>query len=294
MSLAALVRARGPRAVARARAVLELVRWGNCLALAMTTVLGAHLAGGLATSQAVIASSAVVGLHASGTALNDRCDVAVDTLARAKRPLPSGRLSMQFAERLTVVLAAVGLCLAALLGTLPLLIAVLVALASLAYDVRLKSTILLGNVIVATLAGTTMLFGAMAVDPRGPLPESALRGGLLILLYMLAYEILKCLQDMVSDARSGIRTIATQWGPVVARGMAAVALAGFGGVAAWPVVTGATTHTYRIAVLLPLGCAAGAVVGSYVVTPQLRAWDFAVGVLKAGWFVSLPTLFLLR
>jgi geranylgeranylglycerol-phosphate geranylgeranyltransferase len=232
-------------------------------------------------------------LHAAGTAFNDRCDVAIDRLARPHRPLPSGRLSLEYAERLSVVLVVVGLCLSATLGIVAVAMAALVAIASAAYAVRLKNSVLIGNLTVATLSGATVPFGASAVLPGEAIPGSAVRGGLLILLYMVAYEVLKCLQDLESDAASGLHTIATRWGPPAARATAVAALAGFGSVAVWPLVAGAASAAYSLAVLLPLGCVVGCALSAYLVRPPCMAWDRAVAWLKVGWFLSLPALGLL-
>lgn len=273
------------------RAVGRLIRWENCVAVGLTTMLGAHLGGGALTSRGLLAASTVMILHAAGTALNDRCDVAVDRLARPERPLPSGRLSLRFAERLSVGLALAGLGLAATLGWVALAVAGLVVVASTAYAVRLKNTVLLGNLTVAGLSAATVPFGATVVG-EWSVPTAAVQGGVLILAYMVAYEVLKCLQDIVSDAAGGIRTIATSWGAPAARATAVAALALFAAVALQPLVAGSASTAYGIAVMLPLACVLGAVLSAYLVPPPL-AWDRAVGWLKVGWFVSLPALGLL-
>ncbi|MGA8046134.1 MAG: UbiA family prenyltransferase, partial [Dermatophilaceae bacterium] len=218
--------------------------------------------------------------------------VAVDRLARPQRPLPSGRLSLQFADRLAAVLAVVGLASAALLGPAAFGVAVFVVLASIAYAVRLKNTVLIGNLTVAALSGATVPFGAAAVAQRD-VPTAALAGGLLIFAYMVAYEVLKCLQDIDSDAAAGIRTIATVLGSRVARPTALIALTVFACVALWPVLADSASAGYRIAVILPLVCVVGAALSAHLVRPLPRAWDRAVGWLKVGWFVSLPALGLL-
>lgn len=275
------------------RAGLQLVRWLNCVAVGLTTLLGAHLAGSTGTPRAFVAASVVIALQAAGTALNDRCDLVVDRLARPERPLPSGRLSLEAAERLSVVLAVLGMALAATLGPVALAVAALVAIASAAYAVRLKNSVLVGNLTVATLSGATVPFGAAAVAPGEPIPAAALRGGLLVLLYMVAYEVFKCLQDIESDAAGGIHTIATSWGPSAARATAVAALGAFAVVALQPLVAGGASPAYGIAILLPLGCVVGAAVSAHLVRPPRAAWDRVVRWLKVGWFLSLPALGLL-
>jgi geranylgeranylglycerol-phosphate geranylgeranyltransferase len=276
-----------------AHAVLRLVRWENCVAVGLTTLVGAHLAGDVATPRAALAVGAVVTLHAAGTAFNDRCDVTVDRIARPERPLPSGRLSVASADRLAAGMVLLGLGLAATLGPGALAVAAVVAIASAAYALRLKNSVLVGNLTVAMLSAATVPFGAVAVGRGDGLPGPAVRGGLLILAYMVAYEVLKCLQDVESDAAAGIGTIATSWGPRAALATATTALVAFGVVAAWPLVVGDGQGMYGIAVVLPLTCVAGSVLSAHLVRNPLEAWDRAVGWLKAGWFLSLPALALL-
>lgn len=276
-----------------AHAVLRLVRWENCVAVGMTTLVGAHLAGDVATPRAAVAVGAVTSLHAAGTAFNDRCDVAVDRIARPERPLPSGRLSVASADRLAAGMVLLGLGLSATLGPDTLAVAVVVAIASAAYALRLKDSVLVGNLTVALLSAATVPFGAAAVARADGVPGAALRAGLLIFGYMVAYEVLKCLQDVESDAAAGIGTIATSWGPRAALATATTALVAFGAVTAWPLVVGDGQGPYGIAVVLPLTCVAGSVLSAHLVRNPRLAWDRAVGWLKAGWFLSLPALALL-
>ncbi len=275
------------------RAVLRLVRWENCVAVGLTTLIGAHLAGDIAAPRAAVAVAVVASLHAAGTALNDRCDIAVDRIARPERPLPSGRLSVASADRLATALLVLGLGLSAVLGPVALAVAAAVAIASATYAFRLKDSVLLGNLTVAMLSAATVPFGAAAVAGWDGVPGAVLRGGLLIFGYMVAYEVLKCLQDVESDAAAGIRTIATSWGPRAASATATTALLAFGAVATWPLVVGDGTGSYGIAIVLPLTCVAGSILSAHLVRPPRVAWDRAVGWLKAGWFLSLPALALL-
>lgn len=276
-----------------ASATLRLVRWENCVAVGLTTLVGAHLAGGATSLHAAVAAGAVIALHAAGTAFNDRCDIAVDRLARPERPLPSGRLSLASADRLAAALVVVGLGLSAMLGPVALTVAALVALASAAYALRLKNSVLLGNVTVALLAAATVPFGAAAVSRNEVVPAASLRGGLLIFLYMVAYEVLKCLQDAGSDAASGIRTIATAWGPRTARAAVTSALMVFCIVAAAPIVAGDASRAYTVALAFPLTCVVAGALSAHLVQVPRVAWDRAVGWLKVGWFLSLPALALL-
>ena len=79
----------------------------------------------------------------------------------------------------------------------------------LCYDYALKSTVLVGNLVVATLAATPVVFGGWlgAADT-----SAVLLTALIIFLYMFAYEVLKTARDEVADRTAGYRTVATRWG----------------------------------------------------------------------------------
>ena len=82
----------------------------------------------------LLAAVVAAGLHAYGAALNDLLDVRRDRMFHPRRPLPSGRLSVQGAV-IAAVIGLLGATIAALaLGTGPVLVCLLVAAATLFYN----------------------------------------------------------------------------------------------------------------------------------------------------------------
>lgn len=199
-----------------AAGLLRLVRVENCLAVALTTVLGAYLAAGPAAFRSDITGRAVavaVLLLAAGNVVNDRVDYAVDADARPRRPLPAGVLSVSAADRLYLVLTTAGLVLALTLGAGSAIVAALVVALSLTYSFRLKGTVLLGNALVAGLTATTVVYGAWMVGAVGPRQVLA---AVSVGLMMLSFEVLKCAQDHRTDRLHRISTISTVYGQDVA------------------------------------------------------------------------------
>jgi geranylgeranylglycerol-phosphate geranylgeranyltransferase len=270
-----------------------LVRLPNCLAAAAATLLGAYLAGGarsLGSGLVVRASLVAACVHAAANVFNDLMDVGVDRLNRPARPLPSGRVSAGAAAVLGAAAGAAALALAATLGAaLAGLAAVLAALA-LAYSYRLKDSVLVGNATVALLAASTIVYGALAAG--GPTPAVAVASGLTF-LYMLAFEVLKCIQDWEGDAAAGLRTVAGLGRRASLRLFRLIAAAfAVGAVAPW--LLGLASGRYLAAVV------AGAIVPLAGVAALLgrhaseRSLHLSWGVAKAAWPFGLLAMALLR
>ncbi len=105
-------------------------------------------------------------IYLAGTTLNDVFDLELDRRERPERPLPSGRISLIAAKRLGFGLLAVGLCggvaVAAFVQSLTSGV-LIVALAAcvIAYDAKLKSTIL-GPLAMGACRTLNILFGMSA------------------------------------------------------------------------------------------------------------------------------------
>jgi geranylgeranylglycerol-phosphate geranylgeranyltransferase len=227
-------------------------------------------------------------LHAAGNTLNDRLDADVDTLARPLRPIPSGRVSVGACDTVYAVTTVTGLALAASLSIGLLLAAVTVVASSAAYSWRLKRTVLMGNAVVAALAGVTIPFGAAA---SGAVPTVAWGAGLLVGLYIAGFEVLKSLQDVATDAVFGIRTVATVLGVRVCHLLATLIFTAVvvGAAVGWRTDPG---PDYKLAVL-PLLLMVLAALSMLLVIR--RAWSVtaALVVLKIGFLGGLPALALL-
>jgi geranylgeranylglycerol-phosphate geranylgeranyltransferase len=190
-------------------------------------LLGAYLGGSPADilSARVLTAGLVVSLVvACGYVVNDACDVSVDTLSRPERAIPSGRVTPTEAHVFALALATGALAAALTLGPALALFTLATIALSLAYSLAFKSTVLLGNLTMALLDGSIILYGSLTV---GHLPAVTLVVFVLIFLYITAQEILYTLDDVEGDARSGVRTIATRWGAARALGAFRLAILAF-------------------------------------------------------------------
>jgi geranylgeranylglycerol-phosphate geranylgeranyltransferase len=179
---------------------------------ALYTLLGAYLASGfaaLATPAVLLAGLVVALVVAYGFVINDYADFELDSATKPTRPLPSGLFTPAAALQIAGVLAGAAIVLALWLPALLLAMAVVnVALAT-AYALLLKRTVLLGNVAMALLNSSIVLFGALAA---GTLSDLVWVVAAVSLLYTLAQELLYTVDDFAGDAAAGIVTTAIYFG----------------------------------------------------------------------------------
>ncbi|MEU3988978.1 UbiA family prenyltransferase [Streptomyces platensis] len=192
--------------------LLILTRPIAALCSGAQVVVGGHLTGRLATTvdELVLlrAGFAIVFVVATVNVVNDIVDVPADAINRSDRPMPAGRVPTATAWRLAVAHALLALACAVVVPGGVAVIATLLCI-GLYYDYVLKSTVLAGNIVVAILAATPIVFGGLlaGAEPR-PLAMAASN----IFLFMFAFEVLKTIRDADADRAAGYRTAATEWG----------------------------------------------------------------------------------
>ncbi|MDW8098272.1 MAG: UbiA family prenyltransferase [Anaerolineae bacterium] len=181
----------------------------NSLPATGLVLLGAYLASGWPWPRATwIAAGAMWAITSFGYVTNDLHDVEADRVNKPDRPLPSGRVRPSSARLAAAVLAGLAIGLASAIDGLAVSAAILALLLLVLYNVCLKSTVLLGNALVAILSGMALGVGSYTVGE----PWALVWPGVLVSLFILAREILKTIEDVVGDRRAGVRTVATEWG----------------------------------------------------------------------------------
>jgi 4-hydroxybenzoate polyprenyltransferase len=106
-------------------------------------------------------------LYASGTALNDVFDLAIDRDERPGRPLPSGRFPFRLAAALGFGGLLAGPAVAYLSGSATaVIVAAVLAAAILAYDGGLKHT-LIGPAVMGSCRGCNLFLGMSAAQQLG-------------------------------------------------------------------------------------------------------------------------------
>jgi geranylgeranylglycerol-phosphate geranylgeranyltransferase len=191
------------------------VRLSNSLPASALVVVGGYLVSGWPLSMRVwIAAAAMWCVTAFGYASNDYFDQAEDRINKPDRPLPAGRLPAPFAAALSGFVALSALGLAALLGWRETVVALAVLALLMLYNLRLKGTAGGGNLLVATLAGCTLVTGSVAAHgfTWGAIAP-VLPPALVLALFIAAREVLKTLEDVAGDRAAHKTTLAARLGP---------------------------------------------------------------------------------
>lgn len=148
---------------------------------------------------------AVFLITGAGNAINDYIDVESDRLNKPKRPIPSGRISRRKALAFSVVLFAIGILFTLFINWACILIAVINSILLVVYSYSLQDKILLGNIVIGYLVGSTFLFGGASLG-------NLLLPGLLMLLAGLSTisrEIVKDLEDIEGDRKNFLKKLAS-------------------------------------------------------------------------------------
>ena len=180
---------------------------------ALAVVLGGYVAGTDEWFNIVLAVLATVLVSSSANAWNDYLDIEIDRINQPDRPLPSGQVSPRAAKVYSFALAALSLLVAAFINPPSFLIVLIANVLLYVYSLKLKSTVLLGNLTVAFTSAMSAVFGGVAAGNARP----TLWLFVIIFVAILGREVLKTMADYEGDLSESVRTISTVWGRRAAR-----------------------------------------------------------------------------
>ena len=191
--------------------LFEMMRPLNCVMGSVATFIGALLVVrqelGVFYIPLIFALFAVFVITGAGNVFNDYVDVEADKVNKPKRPIPSGRVSKRSALIFSMLLFFLGILSAGFLNWICFAIAVVNSLLLVAYSHVLQNKLLMGNITIGYLVGSTFLFGGAAT---GYLPMIVIPLILMMLamLATIAREIVKDLEDLEGDRKSFLKRIA--------------------------------------------------------------------------------------
>jgi geranylgeranylglycerol-phosphate geranylgeranyltransferase len=272
----------------------RLVRLSNSIPASILVLIGAQLAAGWPLpARAWQAALAMWCVTAFGYVSNDYFDIAEDTINKPDRPLPAGLLSRRFAAYFALTLALSALACSLTLGWAELCAAFTVLLLLLAYNLHLKSTPGGGNLLIAGLAGCTLLVGSVAVLGFTPsaLQSTLLPAGLLM-TFIAAREALKTVEDRAGDRAVGKQTLALRLGAHNVIRLVALLTLGVIAFSVAPWLYGGYATRYLVLVALGLWLPLGFTI-SYLwhnATPtRVRR---CLALLKGSYFIGILALLL--
>jgi 4-hydroxybenzoate polyprenyltransferase len=191
--------------------LLTITRPLNVLITAISVGVGGYIASftwfDFAPDLGLAALSAAL-IAAGGNVFNDYCDRELDKIQKSHRPIPAGKISELAALIWSGLLSITGLLIAFFITGAAILIASWALVLLLFYSWKLKAKPLIGNVSVAFIAALAFVYGGVAVRSIGP----AIWAGTMALLFHLAREIIKDVEDRAGDAEAGACTFVVRFG----------------------------------------------------------------------------------
>jgi geranylgeranylglycerol-phosphate geranylgeranyltransferase len=164
-------------------------------------------------SELVTAAVSAGLIAAGGNAYNDYCDRDLDRIQKPERPIPSGSVSASQALTVALFCFFIGWIASWLLNITAVVIASAAIILLLNYSRFWKQKPLIGNVVVAFVAGLAFIYGGIAVNSFG----SAFWAAWLAFLFHLGREIIKDLEDLEGDAQAGAETLVVSYGSAAGR-----------------------------------------------------------------------------
>jgi geranylgeranylglycerol-phosphate geranylgeranyltransferase len=235
------------------RGMLDLIRPVNCAMLGFAVVVGAFVSKPPTVPELQLALGFFTGffLCAYAMAVNDVYDLQVDRVNRPDRPIPSGRISVGQASRLSLVMLVVGLACSFLsLDPLAVGIALVYAFISWFYNSRAKRMGLPGNLIVASSLAIPFIYG-------GAVSGGSVEGSLLLMMALTAFfsgvgrEVVKSMADVEGDAKRHVNSLARARGLGFASGVGALLFL-LAVLTSWvPLFTGLANPLYSYGVIIP-------------------------------------------
>jgi len=190
--------------------LLDMMRPFNCL----MGVIAAFIGGLLVTGQQISGFSfpllyalfAIFVITGAGNVFNDYVDVEADKVNKPKRPIPSGKVSRNSALVFSMVLFFLGILTGGFINWVCFFIAVFNSFLLILYSFALQHKLLLGNIAIGYLVGSSFLFGGAAI---GNLSLLVIPLILMVLatLATIAREIVKDLEDMEGDRKGFLKRI---------------------------------------------------------------------------------------
>lgn len=188
----------------------ELIRPINFLITFITVIVAAFICqpGFVFSSSIILAAFAASFTLASGNIVNDIYDVEIDKINRSSRPLPSGKISCKEALALYFIFLLLSLILSWFINLPAFIIVIITTLILFLYSKYLKRIPLVGNLTVAFLTGLVFIYGGIAVGNY----KAAIIPAFFAFLINLIREIVKDMQDVEGDKKSGVVSFPIKYG----------------------------------------------------------------------------------
>jgi geranylgeranylglycerol-phosphate geranylgeranyltransferase len=167
-------------------------------------------------------------LEASTFALNDYYDLEIDRInKRTDRPLVRGDISPKTALNIFYLLFPLGLICSYFVNMTCFIIALITALISVLYDMKMKKIKLIGNFYIAYIMAIPFVFGGATVLGNNPFSLGTINP-VIYVIALIAFlagagrEIMKDVMDYEGDKSQGVRSFPRYIGIRASNGVASV------------------------------------------------------------------------
>jgi 4-hydroxybenzoate polyprenyltransferase len=185
-----------------------MTRIGVPVTCALLVLVGSRLAG--AVSLSVIAAMAATALAVTASnVFNDRCDVVADRINGRRRPLVTGAVTENEADRFVLAVSAGALVSASVLGAVSMAVLGAMLIVGLAYSLFLRTVVGLGQGSISLLFTVPILYGGIVA---GGLRLEHWLAAALVTVFVFARETIKGFPDHAGDVAAGYGTLATRFG----------------------------------------------------------------------------------
>jgi len=204
-------------------AYVEIVRPTNVMMMSIGVLAGYIISTGqIRVFSELVAGTIACGLFTAFANLtNDIIDLETDRINEPHRPIPSGRLKVNEALNYSFLILALAIVSATLAYDVWwIIIPPLVAFLSVFYNIFLKRTGFLGNILVSALVALSFVGGGLIAV--GHIPTYLILFSAMAFLANLGREVHKGAVDIEGDAARGTITVAIAYGRDTAKKVAAL------------------------------------------------------------------------
>ena len=197
------------------KAIVKISRPINLLITFFSILVGAAICikGIYFLDKIILAAVSGVLISASGNIINDIFDIEIDKINRPDRVLVKGDLKINEAVITYILFAYTGIFISSYVNYNALIISTSASILLLLYSYKLKQMLLLGNTVVAVMTGMVFIYGGAAVQNIKP----AVIPALFAFVINFIREIIKDMEDIEGDTKTGIKTFPVKYGFNVAK-----------------------------------------------------------------------------
>ena len=201
----------------KAIAVVKITRPLNLLITFFSIIVGSAICitGNYILHKIILAAVSGALISASGNIINDIFDIEIDKINQPDRVLVKGGLKKNEAVIIYLLFAYSGIFISSFINYQAIIISTSVSVLLYLYSFKLKRIVLAGNFIIAVITGMAFIYGGAAVQNIGP----SIIPALFAFLINFIREIIKDMEDIEGDTKTGVKTFPFKYGFGVSKKM---------------------------------------------------------------------------